>query len=392
MKKLLLLALLAAIMAGGYFFMREEPAKEENSPTGTTAEVERGSIVERVDSDGKVVSNLDVEIKCKASGEVVSLPYDVSQKVKKGALIAELDPVDEKRSVRQAKAALESARAKLTSAKEELLLEEANLSSERGRANSAIIAASAKEEDSRAKAKRIEELLASKLASREEYDTARTTAVTAEADLKEARLSLDEIEAKERALEVTRQSIRIAETEVEIKKIALEVAEQRLADTKVVSPLDGIVTTREVQVGQIISSPISNVGGGTTLMTISDLSRLFVLASVDEADIGKITLDQPTIITVDAYPSKKFDGRVVQISPKGVNVSNVVTFEVKIEVTSEDKNLLLPEMTAAIEITISSSDNTLLIPDGAIYRKKGENFVFVVDASGGNTERKIEVG
>ena len=147
--------------------------------------------------------------------------------------------------------------------------------------------------------------------------------------------------------------------------MSLDLARQRLTETRVVSPVDGVVTQRAVQIGQIISSGISNVGGGTTALVVSDLSRIFVLAAVDESDIGQVRPGQRVKVTVDAYRNREFAGEVVRISPRGVNVSNVVTFEVKIEVTARDKELLRPEMTANVEILIDERPDALLAPSDA---------------------------
>ncbi|MDF1555281.1 MAG: HlyD family secretion protein, partial [Deferrisomatales bacterium] len=147
-----------------------------------------------------------------------------------------------------------------------------------------------------------------------------------------------------------------------------------------------------VQVGQIISSPISNVGGGTTVLTLSDLTRMFVLAAVDEADIGRVQVGQPARVPVDAFPGKRFEGSVVRISPRGVNVSNVVTFEVKIEVTSPGKILLRPEMTANIEIEAARREDALLVPADAVVRKGGQPQVTVVKNDGSKEDRGVETG
>ncbi|HSH70722.1 MAG TPA: efflux RND transporter periplasmic adaptor subunit [Deferrisomatales bacterium] len=392
MKKWVLIgvAVVAVAAAGFYLWPRSQAAKSgEPEPTAT---VERGAIVNTVVSDGKVVSNLDVEIKCKASGEIVRLPFDVSQTVKKGELLVELDPVDEERSVRQAEANLASAEARLVSARESLVLDQANLATDRQRAQSAIEAAGAQARDARAKADRLQELLGRKLASPEESETAETGAVQAAAALEGAKIRLEELDAAERALELGRQQIRVAEAQVQGDRVALDVARQRLANTRVEAPMDGVVTARDVQVGQIISSPISNVGGGTTVLTLSDLTRMFVLAAVDEADIGRVQVGQPARVTVDAFPGKRFGGSVVRIAPRGVNVSNVVTFEVKIEVTSAEKTLLRPEMTANIEIVAARREDALLIPADAVVRKRGKSQVTVRMADGTKEDRVVETG
>jgi HlyD family secretion protein len=143
--------------------------------------------------------------------------------------------------------------------------------------------------------------------------------------------------------------------------------------------MDGIVTSRPVQTGQIIASGISNVGGGTTLMTLSDLRRIFVMANVDESDIGKIKDGQKAIITADAYPGKRFTGKVVRVATKGVTNSNVVTFEVKIEIEGDGKNYLKPEMTANVDVQADRRENALLLPNETIQFGRQGYFVYKQD-------------
>jgi RND family efflux transporter MFP subunit len=158
------------------------------------------------------------------------------------------------------------------------------------------------------------------------------------------------------------------------------------------APIDGVVSTRTVQFGQMVSSAISNVGGGTATMVLSDLSHMFVYASVDESDIGAVVVDQPAEITADAHPGKRFKGKVVRIATKGVNVTNVITFEVRIEVTSENKSLLKPEMTANVNIVTADKDSTLSVPATAITRQKGQSFVTVKKSVGSSEQVPVEVG
>ena len=186
--------------------------------------------------------------------------------------------------------------------------------------------------------------------------------------------------------------MRLAQSEVESDRVALSIAQQRLSDTKVVAPIDGVVTSRNVQIGQIISSGISNVGGGTTVLTLSDLSRIFVLASVDESDIGKVADGQTVLVTADAFPDKRFRGKVARVAPRGVSASNVVTFEVKIEVTGRDKLLLKPEMTANVEILIAQKDDVVLVPAEAVSRRKTQRIVVAVNDDGTTEDRPVEVG
>jgi len=392
MKKLVVAIIAIALVAGGYYAWSRYNKPKLPKEIITTSAVESGPLRMLVSSTGKVVSNLDVDIKCKASGEIIELPLDVSDPVRKGALLIRLDPSEMQRLVDQAQATLTASQARLINAKESLTIAQQNLQTDKRRADSALKAAEANAEDSRTKADRIKDLLAKELASQEEYDTAQTAAVQAMAVMDQARVKISELQTQERTHEQLRQQTRIADAQVKNDMTALDLARERLNDTKVYSPIDGVVTARNVQIGQIISSGISNVGGGTTALTISDLSRIFSLASVDEADIGKVAVGQPAEITVDAFPGKRFTGQVERIAIRGVNISNVVTFEVKIEVTSRDKGLLRPEMTANVDIIVAARDNVLSVPSDAIIRKKGKPHVTVMNASGEKEDRPVETG
>jgi len=392
MKKLVVAIVVTAVVAGGYYAWSRYNKPKLPTEVITTGKVERGPLRMLVSSTGKVVSNLDVDIKCKASGEIIALPRDVSDPVRKGQLLIQLDPSEMQRLVDQAQASLAASQARLINAKESLTVAQQNLQTDRRRSDSAMKAAEANAEDAQTKANRLKDLLAKKLASQEEYDTTQTATVQANAALDQARVKIEELQTQERAHEQLRQQIRIAEAQVTNDMTALDLARERLNDTKVYSPIDGVVTARSVQIGQIISSGISNVGGGTTALTISDLSRIFSLASVDEADIGKVTVGQPAEITVDAFPGKRFAGRVERIAIRGVNISNVVTFEVKIEVTSEDKGLLRPEMTTNVDIIAAARDSVLSVPSDSIVRKEGKPHVTVVKAGGVKEDRPVETG
>lgn len=381
--KVLLVLMLAAVGGGGGWWWwsssRASAQSTATAPALSFVQVQRGSIVQAVASTGKVVSNLDVEIKCKASGEIITLPFDISQSVKKGDLLVELDPVDENRAVRQAEVALAQSQARLAQSQRNLEIAEQNLETARIRAQAAVMAAEARARDLRSKAQRRKELFEQRLSSQEEYEAAEASAIQAEADVKTAQVQVEDLRTQRIAIELRRQDIRLAEAQVDSDNIKLEDARQRLADTKVESPMDGVVSTLNVQKGQIISSGITNVGGGTTIMTLSDLSHMYVLAAVDESDIGKVRIDKPVIVTADAFPGVKFQGRVVRIATRGVNVSNVVTFEVKIEIQDKNKSLLKPEMTANVQIVVARKDDVLTVPTQAISRKQGKLTAVVVE-------------
>jgi HlyD family secretion protein len=395
-KKWIIIVAVVLVVAGGglgYYFCVYSPTAKADAPKIDTAKVERGSIRLTVVSTGKVVSNLDVDIKCKASGEIIKLPFDISNMVKKGDLLLELDPIDQERILHQQEVSLAASQARLASAKENLALAERTLTTDTARAEAALKASEASAKDAKSKAERMKQLFEKQLASQEDCDTAQTAASQAESNLEAARVKMKELESQKLALEIQRQNVKLAEAQVEADTISRDIAKDRLDDTKVVSPMDAIVAARNVQIGVIIASGVSNVGGGTTVMTLSDLSRMFVLASVDESDIGKVKLDQPVTITADAFSGKTFKGKVVRIAPQGVNVSNVVTFEVKIEVTSENKTLLKPAMTANVEILAAAKEDVLQVPTEAIVRKGGgKQIVSVVKDDGSKEEVPVVTG
>jgi len=357
-----------------------------------TAKVQRAPIREIVQSTGKIVSNLDVDIKCKASGTIIKLPFDLSQSVRKGDLLVELDPIDEQPNVQRARSSLAASQARLAEARQNLLIAQETLIVSRVKAAAAVLGAQAKEQDARSKAARMKELLEQKLCSLEDNETAQTAAAGAAAELKTAQAAVDDLKNQEMAIETKRQEINLAQSQVDSDKISLDDALQRLADTKVVAPINGVIAALGVQIGNIISSGTTNVGGGTTLMTISDLSHMFVLAAVDESDIGRVALGQDVQITADSFPGREFSGKVMRIGAKGLNTSNVVTFEVKIEVTSANKTLLKPEMTGNVEIVVAERLQSLIAPIQAIHRRQGTNYATVLQPSGATEERPVDIG
>ena len=457
MKKYIAIVAVIVIAAGLFYFWRTRTKKDDKQEAQTEIyTVERGGLMQSVDSTGRVVSNKDVEIKCKASGEVISLPYDESDVVPEGELVLELDPVDEKRNVDKARVSLQAAQSKLERARQSLSIAEDELVTATRQAKVVLTSAQADATDAEDKIRRTQELYDTKretvrvaletakvkakdaeakkdrvrilynksLAGEEELETAMTSATQAAADLEKAgisvretetsreealksarvskinadtnlekaKIAIDKLDEQRASLELNRNDVAVAETSVETARLALEDAEQRLSETKISSPINGVITSLAVQTGQIISSGISNVGGGTTVMTISDMRRIFVIASVDESDVGSIEKDQRVSITVDAFPNERFMGRVERVAQQGVNTSNVVTFDVKIEVMSENKKMLKPEMTANVKIITLAMRDVIAIPTYAIERDKDKSTVTVVDSNGKKHKREVTTG
>ncbi|MDD5758250.1 MAG: efflux RND transporter periplasmic adaptor subunit [Desulfobulbaceae bacterium] len=345
-----------------------------------------------VDATGRVVPEREVEIKCKASGEITQLPVEVSQSVKQGDLLLQLNPIDEERAVKREKASLAISRARMAQSRLNLAIAERDYTSEKARAISAEQSAAAKAKETKSKLQRINTLFEKKMASAEELDVATSASASAEAEWQNAQARVQDIASKKAQVEARQQDITMATAQAEADQLTLSDAEQRLSDTTILSPIDGVVASKNVQIGQIIASGINNVGGGTAVLTLADLSRIYILVSVDESDIGRVATGQTARITVDAYPDAVFKGEVVLVATKGLTNSNVVTFEVKVEVTSDNRTLLKPEMTANVSIVTKNKLDSLLVPVTALERKKGQSWLTVQDKDGNSNRRSVTIG
>lgn len=311
------------------------------------ARAEYADLVVSSTASGTVQADEQVDVKSRASGEVVALLVQAGDTVRAGDLLVRLDPVDEERLVAQTEADAASARAHVALAR------------------AALDAAKADVADAASHADRRRAAHDAGLVSAEEYATARTAADVArhavtqrEADLQSA-LSSDE-------------------------KARLAVANERkrLAETILRAPIDGTVLSVAAQKGSIVSSGITNVGGGTALITLADLAKLYVIVKLDEAGIGSVRESQPALIRVDAWPEHEFRGIVERITPLGVAVSNVVTFDVKVRVEDDSASLLFPGMSADVEIISARIPHALTIPQGALRSDRehhGERYVLMPD-------------
>jgi len=354
--------------------------------------IEKGLLMVLVETSGRVVPKQEVEIKCKASGEVIKLPVDISDVVKKEDLLVQIDPENEERSVRRSEVSLMVSESKHEQAKLNLVIAENNLVTETIRAKGELHSAEAKVKEANSKHIRQNELYDKKMASHEEVETAYASYAQALYNRESARAHLEDLKTQKVSLESKRQDIRIAAAQVETDKLSLSDAQKRLKDTTVISPIDGIVAQRDIQVGTIIASGINNVGGGTTMMILIDMSQTFVLAYVDESDIGNIHPGQRALITVDAYPDMTFPGEVVRVATKGSEESSVVTFEVKIEVKGKKRKQLKPQMTANVEIITVEKEDVLLVPVIAVERRRRDMFVSLLGSSGTSIVQRVVTG
>jgi HlyD family secretion protein len=353
------------LFAGGLAAFNRGGAKMDPSKL---AKVEKGDLAKSVVATGKVTPILKVEVKSKASGIVKKLLVDYGDTVKKGQLLAQLDKVEIEAQVDQSRAALQAA--------------EANLSSSQADYERAKVDAEGPDVP----------LL------KRQYDRntemAKDGVVSAQA-LDDAdrnyKMALNKQNVAKAQVAVLKAKIAQAQAEVTQDQANLKQLEEQLSYTDIISPLDGIVLSRDVQLGDAVSSILVLGSGATLVMTLGDTSEVYVKGKVDESDIGKVYLGQPARIKVESFKDKTFYGKVTKISPMGVEKDNVTTFEVRVSINNPGGELKA-EMTANAEIILEEHKNVLQIPEGAIlYDKDKKASVEVPDTKAKDGKRKLAV-
>jgi HlyD family secretion protein len=332
------------------------------------ARVDKGDLAKSVVATGKVEPITKVEIKSKASGIVKKLYVDAGDRVKKGQVLAELDREEISAQVAQARASMEASQASLTGSQADF--ERAKVDAEgpdvptlkrayeraQGMAKEGVVSASA-------------------------LDDAQRNYVLAVNKQNVAKAQLQVLSAK----------IGQARAQVARDNANLQQLEEQLSYTTVVSPIDGIILARGVEVGDAVSSILVLGSSATLIMTEGDTSEVYVKGKVDESDIGKVYLGQPARIKVESFKDKTFNGKVTKISPMGVEKDNVTTFEVRVSINNPGGELKAA-MTANAEIILEEHKNVLQIPEGAIlYDKDKKASIEVPDPKGKEGKRKEPV-
>jgi HlyD family secretion protein len=290
-----------------------------NEPKFRFDKVVRGDIEMAVTATGTVNPVTTVLVGTQVSGTIKNIYVDFNSPVKKGQLIARIDPALFEAQVNQAKANLLSAKANL----------------EKAEATSV---------DAKRTMERNKELLAKNLIAQSDFDTAETNYETAKA------------------------SVNAAKSQVAQSEAALSSAETNLYYTKIVSPVDGIVVSRNVDVGQTVAASFQT----PTLFSIAqDLTKMQIDTNVAEADIGNVKVGEDVEFTVDAYPDTTFRGKVLQVRNAPITVQNVVTYDVVVQVDNPEL-MLKPGMTANVSIIVSIKKNVLKIPNAALRFKPAE--------------------
>ena len=316
MKKIVIAAVVAAVClaVGIYFYGKKAP-----EAVYKTAKVERGSIISTVSATGNVAAVVTVQVGTQVSGTIQKLFVDFNSPVKRGQVIAQIDPALFKAQVEQTHGNYLSAQANQQKAKADLVDAKRNL--ERNR-----------------------QLLKDGIVAQSDFDAAETR------------------------YEQSVAALSAAEGVVTQTRGAYSQAQTNLKYSTIVSPVDGIVVSRNVDVGQTVAASFQT----PTLFTIAqDLTKMEIDTSVDEADISRVRVGQPVAFTVDAYPENRFAGKVTQIRNAPIVTQNVVTYVVVVGVDNKDLKLK-PGMTANVTIETARKDDVLKIPSAALrFRPKG---------------------
>ena len=332
------------------------------------AKVEKGDLAKSVVATGKIEPITKVEIKSKASGIVKKLYVDDGDRVKAGQVLAELDREEILASVRSQEAQLLSAEANLAGAQADL------------------------------KRAEVDAMGVDIPTLKRAYERATQMAgegVVSQAALDEAQRAYEMAVNKQKVAlaQVTVFKAKVAQAKAEVQRNTanLQQLKEQLGYTTITAPIDGIVLSRDVEVGDAVSSILVLGSSATLVMTLGDTKEVYVKGKVDESDIGKVYLDQPARIKVESFKDKTFNGKVTKISPMGTEKDNVTTFEVRVSIINPGGELKAA-MTANAEIILEEHKSVLMIPEGSIiYDKDKKASVEVPDAKGKDGKRKVAV-
>jgi HlyD family secretion protein len=356
----LVLAIAGGLIAATHGGTKIDPSK--------LAKVEKGDLAKSVVATGKVTPITKVEVKSKASGIVKQLFVDAGDRVKKGQLLAQLDKEEISAQVEQSRAGLQAAEASLNGSEADY--ERAKVDAESpdvpllkrayeraiGMAKEGVVSTSALED------------------AQKNYE-----------------LALNKQNVAKAQLIVLKAKVAQSGAQVGQDKANLNQLEEQLGYTDIISPIDGVVLSRDVEMGDAVSSILVLGSSATLVMTLGDTSEVYVKGKVDESDIGKVYLGQPARIKVESFKDKSFNGKVTKISPMGVEKDNVTTFEVRVSINNPGGELKA-EMTANAEIILEEHKSVLQIPEGAIlYDKDKKASVEIPEPSAKDGKKKIAV-
>jgi HlyD family secretion protein len=354
-----ILAVLLILGAGGFYWFNANG----RAPSYRTVAIERGELLSTISATGTLNAVVTVQVGTQVSGTIQQLLVDFNSPVKKGMLIARIDPSIFEAKVNQAQADLESSRAAVLNQRAGVARSQAELAN--SRAN--VVRQEVALRDARIKRDSRVRLYQEGGISQEERDSSQAAYDSAVAQLDAAHAGVNSSQA---TLEVTQAQLTAAEAQVRQKQAALEQAQVDLRNTYIRAPVDGIVVSRNVDVGQTVAASLQ---APTLFLIAQDLTKMQVDTNVDEADIGRVSLDQEATFTVDSYPGQSFRGRVVQVRQAPQVIQNVVTYNTVVAVANPDLKLK-PGMTANVKLQVARRENALLVANAAFrFRLDGQS-------------------
>jgi HlyD family secretion protein len=358
-------ALVVVIMLGIAVAARGNTTKFEPSQLG---KAELADIARSVVATGKVQPITKVEVKSKASGIVTRLDTDINAQVKQGQVLAQLDQQEILDQVAAQKAQLAAAESNARAAA-------ASIQYDRVNAEAPDLPMYKNTYD------RNLQMSKQGVVSQQSLDDAQQKYLAA-ANTRDKAVS---------QISVDSSKLRQAEAQVAQAQASLKQLEEQLSYTTITSPMDGTILSRDVEIGDAVSSILVLGSTATLVMTIGDTSQVYVQGKVDESDIGKVYMGQAARIKVESFKDKTFQGKVTKIAPLGVEKDNVTTFEVRVSIDNPGGELKA-NMTANAEILLEEHKNVLTVPEQAVLYDKDRNAsVEIPDAKAKNGRRKVDI-
>ncbi len=374
-KRVVSLVVVAALVGGGLWAYLYTQSRG-NAPRYRLAPVERGPLTASVSSSGNLNAVIIVQVGSQISGQIRELLVDFNSLVRHNQVIARIDPETYEAKVSQARADLESSRAAVINQQAQVERARADVEN----ATAALLEAQALTAKARVAVldgkrdhDRKSELYRRELIAKSEMDTSEAAYQSAVAQVESTRAKEQALAAAIRSSEaqakVVDATLDAARSQVKQKEAALRQAQVDLDHTTIRAPVDGVVVSRAVDVGQTVAASLQ----APVLFTIAqDLTKMQVETSVDEADIGRIRLEDRATFTVDAFPGENFEGTVTQIRKAPLIVQNVVTYTVIVGVNNQGGRLL-PGMTANVKLVVAEKSSVLKVPNAALrFRPAGD--------------------
>jgi HlyD family secretion protein len=342
-----------------------------------TATVEHGDVNVTISATGNPNAVVTVQVGSQVSGIIQALFADFNTRVTRGELIARIDPAPFQAKVNQAQANVDAARAAVANSQAVVQQALAGIQAARSAlaaAQANVVKARAISEDAKVKVDRRVVMVGKGADAKEDLETAQTTYTSAVADrdalIAQQQAMEDSVKVAQAQLNVATSLVSANQAQVKQFAAALQSAQIDLDHTNIKAPVDGVVVSRNVDVGQTVAASLA---APTLFLIAQDLTKMQVDTNVSEADVGRVRVSQPATFTVDAYPGQMFTGNVTSIREAPINVQNVITYDAVIGVQNLDLKLF-PGMTANVKILVNQRAHVLKVPNAALrYRPAPES-------------------